>query len=405
MKSDLRTSDHSVQPLIDALSVSLGRAVLFDDPTLTPLAHSRQWDVDAVRSQSILARGVSPQIRDALLSHGIGDATDLVHTEGDPNLGMEQRICMPVRRGGELLGYLWVLDHEADLGDTDLARLRQAAAEIALLVDGGRDRNVADEADLFVRLRSSEAEVRAEAAEAARARGVLQDDPVVVCALAILQPREDPMDLARRVIRKLSAGHAIAARAGGRAALVVSLGDPVLRVLPVTEIGAWVGSASVGDVAVGQAAPSSLTAVPAAWRQAEISLHVALSREPPGNVVAWPNLGADRLTAQLPGDALGDVPKGLARLIETEPVLAQTLAAFLDAAGDVKAVSERLSLHRSGLYYRLQRIEAITGLDLHRGDDRLLAHLAMRVATLGRPGDSAVNRLSERGPSVSKDND
>jgi DNA-binding PucR family transcriptional regulator len=62
-------------------------------------------------------------------------------------------------------------------------------------------------------------------------------------------------------------------------------------------------------------------------------------------------------------------------------------------------------LHRSGLYYRLQRIEAITGLDLHRGDDRLLAHLAVRVANLERPGNSAVDRLSERYPSVSKDND
>lgn len=382
MNSDPRASDQSVQSLIDALSVSLGRAVLFDDPTLTPLAHSRQWDVDAVRSQSILARGVTPQIRDALLAQGIEDAEDVVYTEGDPMLGMEQRICMPVRRGGELLGYLWVLDHEVDLGDADLARLRQAAAEIALLVDGGRDRNVADETELFARLRSSRAEIRADAAAAARARGVLQDDPVVVCALAVRQAGEDPMDLARRVIPKLSAGHAIAARAGNHAALVVSLGDPVLRVLPVTEIGAWVGSASVGDVAVGQAAPGSLGGIAAAWRQAEISLQVALSPEPPSNVVAWPNLGADRLTAQLPVDALGDVPKGLERLIETEPVLAQTLAAFLDAAGDVKAVSERLSLHRSGLYYRLQRIEVITGLDLHRGDDRLLAHLALRLANL-----------------------
>jgi hypothetical protein len=70
---------------------------------------------------------------------------------------------------------------------------------------------------------------------------------------------------------------------------------------------------------------------------------------------------------------------GLLHLLRDEPGLAETLAAFLDAAGDVKSAAAALSLHRSGLYYRLQRIEELTGLDLSRGDDRLLAHLAIRV--------------------------
>lgn len=108
-----------------------------------------------------------------------------------------------------------------------------------------------------------------------------------------------------------------------------------------------------------------------------MALRVARSRTPA--VAAWSALGADRLVAQLPAAAMADVPAPLADLVRGDPALVETLAAFLDAGGDVKATAAALSLHRSGLYYRLQRVEELTGLDLSRGDDRLLAHLAIRA--------------------------
>ena len=61
-----------------------------------------------------------------------------------------------------------------------------------------------------------------------------------------------------------------------------------------------------------------------------------------------------------------------------------TLEAFLDAGGDVKATAQVLSLHRSGVDYRMKRIEELTGLVLARGEDRLLAHLAIRAEHLFR---------------------
>jgi len=39
-------------------------------------------------------------------------------------------------------------------------------------------------------------------------------------------------------------------------------------------------------------------------------------------------------------------------------------------------------MHRATLYRRLERVEEITGLDLERGDDRLLAHLGLRLHRL-----------------------
>ena len=49
---------------------------------------------------------------------------------------------------------------------------------------------------------------------------------------------------------------------------------------------------------------------------------------------------------------------------------------------DAKATAAALWPHRTSLYYRLRRIEDLAGVDLSRGADRLLCHLALRLARL-----------------------
>ena len=61
-----------------------------------------------------------------------------------------------------------------------------------------------------------------------------------------------------------------------------------------------------------------------------------------------------------------------------------TLETYLDHAGDVKRTAAELWLHRTSLYYRLRRIEEVAGVDLNRGEDRLLCHVALRLARLQR---------------------
>jgi len=52
---------------------------------------------------------------------------------------------------------------------------------------------------------------------------------------------------------------------------------------------------------------------------------------------------------------------------------------FLDCAGEAQRTAAQLRVHRTTLYYRLNRIEQISGLSLRDGRDRLLAHLALRL--------------------------
>lgn len=366
--------------MVDALSVALGRSVLLDDPELTPLSYSREWDVDAVRSQGVLSRGVSPRVRQALLAQGIATAEEAVPTRRDPELGMEMRICMPVRCGERLLGYLWLLDPEP-LGEKQLDTLREAARELAGHLASAAEQ-IGDDGQLIAALRSPDAAVRGAAVDQAARRGFPRGASVALCLLAAAVPGADPLSAATRTVRRLSVGYAIAGSSDEGSALVLSLEDPVVRPRRVAAIAEWVQDGAAEEVLIGQSGRATLHSVDQAWREARIALKVARRGYPKRKFASWGELGADRLVAQLPEAARENLPKPLAHLIEAEPELARTLETFLDRGGDVRRSAEELALHRSGLYYRLRRIEEVAELDLDDGDDRLLAHLALRARGL-----------------------
>jgi len=51
-------------------------------------------------------------------------------------------------------------------------------------------------------------------------------------------------------------------------------------------------------------------------------------------------------------------------------------------AGQAGRTAAELGIHRQTLYYRLSRVEQLTGLDLDDGEDRLLLHMALKGARL-----------------------
>jgi DNA-binding PucR family transcriptional regulator len=62
--------------------------------------------------------------------------------------------------------------------------------------------------------------------------------------------------------------------------------------------------------------------------------------------------------------------------------LARTAEVFLDCAGQAGRTATALGIHRQTLYYRLGRVEQLTGLDLDDGEHRLLLHMALKSARL-----------------------
>lgn len=70
------------------------------------------------------------------------------------------------------------------------------------------------------------------------------------------------------------------------------------------------------------------------------------------------------------------------RASDVDPELVETLRVFLETHGAHRASASRLGIHRQTLVARVRRIEDLTGLSMHRADDRAAAWLALRAAAV-----------------------
>ena len=130
---------------------------------------------------------------------------------------------------------------------------------------------------------------------------------------------------------------------------------------------------------------SALGEASAACRQAALAALCARAQPGLGPVAAFDELGSWALVADLWSRAEHPEPPSQITALAAHrrgDQLIEALEGLLDHGGDVAEAAKRLNMHRATLYRRLERIEQITGLDLERGDDRLLAHLGLRVLRL-----------------------
>jgi DNA-binding PucR family transcriptional regulator len=63
-----------------------------------------------------------------------------------------------------------------------------------------------------------------------------------------------------------------------------------------------------------------------------------------------------------------------------DPMLADTLRAYLDEFGDVAATARRLHVHPNTVRYRIRRIEKLLTISLSEADERLVLALSLRAA-------------------------
>lgn len=390
--------EEPAQAIVDDLADRLGASILAEDPAERVIAYSaQQGPIDQVRQDCILARAASPAVVEFFSHYGLAEAEGPLRTPSEPQLGLLGRLCVPVRSHRRLLGYLWIIDDAGSLGADAERSALDAARRLALVLEE-QERLASLRSDLVGQLLSESPELVAHAAgvvlerrllpapggcvacvlhagaglEPARAAGVLTEiaaelaTPLVAAdehsAVAIVpagrdRPGRDVVaataDALRRARRRADPGH------DGMLSVVAGVGDP-------------------------QADPSGARD---SHRQARLAARAAAAVPALGGVARWDRLGAYRVLLQLPGATplSGTVdPRLEALLAAGDPELSETLEAYLDLAGDAKATAETLSLHRGGLYYRLAKIERITGCDLHDGGDRLSLHLGLKLARLRR---------------------
>ncbi|MFJ9073793.1 PucR family transcriptional regulator [Streptomyces sp. NPDC102278] len=118
-----------------------------------------------------------------------------------------------------------------------------------------------------------------------------------------------------------------------------------------------------------------------AWAEAAAAARAAAAQPRLGQVARWSAIGPYRLLASLTAGRAQD-PSTRVLLGAAHRELARTAEVFLDCAGQAGRAAAALGIHRQTLYYRLGRVEQLTGLDLDEGEDRLLLHMSLKAARL-----------------------
>jgi DNA-binding PucR family transcriptional regulator len=86
----------------------------------------------------------------------------------------------------------------------------------------------------------------------------------------------------------------------------------------------------------------------------------------------------DEIVAHVAGQTRLVDPR-VRELREQDPMLADTLAAYLDGFGDISAVAQRLHVHPNTVRYRIRRVEKLLSTSLDDPDDRLVLALGLRA--------------------------
>lgn len=384
-----------VHDLLDDIAALVGAPALVEDTAHVLVAYSRHDDPgDPVRASTILGRRAAPEVARWLagLDLGLAAAVGAVRVPGNADLGMQPRVCVPLRRGADLVGYLWFVDPDGEMSPFDLERAEQAGEALVdvlwhgdapvdllpaqtlravLAGEGGPQPRVerlleararAGGGLLVLALAAPDEDRRAplrvrpllgalarHLADLAPLAGVLDGTGVLVCA----EPPADGPDVAARVRRALPlAGHE-------RPACAVGVGDP---------------------------APA-LAGLPVALRTARDALDCCRAVPGLGPVLSWPAAGVLRLAPLLlaEGPGPGADLVGRLRAMSAAPEhehLVRTVETYLDLAGHAQETAAALVLHRTTLYQRLQRFAEVAGVDVRDGGSRTLLHVALKAAHL-----------------------
>jgi hypothetical protein len=334
-----------VQTAVESLAARVESSILIEDVRFQPLWWSAQDAVDGHRLRSIMQRSIHPAALAMVKRLDLARADGPVHTPAVAEADLLARWCLPLRRDSTLLGYLWMLDHDGAVSDDSLrSALETAAIATAYLAETAAESDQRDQrrAELLQLLASSPNQ------EACRE----------LVALERLKP-----------------DRLVVVQAPGRADGWQLAEDLSAHVVPSTYDGATSGApVAIADLHV--------ATYRARMTQRALSAGARLERP------SWDRLGAWHLVVAAPaGLNPASIHPGAQQLAElAKPDLLVTTRTILEMGGDVAKAAAVLHIHRTTLYYRLDRICELTGVDLRTSPDRFDLQMALRLAAFREVG-------------------
>lgn len=373
--------------------------VVIEDPGNKVLAYSpASNDVDELRRLSILARRGPEKYQKLLKESGVYkhlQATEApVHVEANPDAGLRERVAIGIHAGSRVMGYIWLQEGAEPLAaNTDRIMVGAARHAAIELVRHRNEQSQSMREDRVSSLLSGTAQVHSQAQSA----GIDPSKPAALILISAggLSQSAAGLQLRRGELSKVASIHAAAYRPG---AVVGALGmetaiilpdlDP-LKSLPAVNrlVNTIVRDATTHlhfqvQAAVGPIVPR-LDALHATLDHVRSVLKV-MEATPTVRVASYSDVETTVLTKELLELLESRTTlrhEGIARLCTRYPEFALTLLTYLEFFGDVNRCAEELAVHRNTVHYRLRRACEVAGLNLHSADERLLAHLQIRLWT------------------------
>jgi DNA-binding PucR family transcriptional regulator len=317
----------------------------------------------------------------------------------DPQAKREQMLRRALREGGpvreagrliaiaspaaDVFGVLALIDPAQQAGEQEQIAIEHGATVLAMEL--ARLRSLAEtelriRRDLVDELLSGTEESSALARAQALGHDLEKPHRVVVVEGNGRVHDSDAFFLAvRRVARQLHAGTLLIAR--GESVVVLSEADldwEKFRALVITELGGGRCRLGVGDYCHG---PGDF---PRSYREAQLALRMQRVAKAEDQTTSYADLGVYRILAEVENPTAVErfVRLWLHSLLEYDERkgsdLVHTLSRYLECGGSYEATATQLSVHRSTLKYRLQRIREISGHDLTNPDTSFNLQLATR---------------------------
>jgi DNA-binding PucR family transcriptional regulator len=361
------------------------------------LAYSASNDeADELRRLSILGRAGPPEHLKWIGQWGIFDALrssgEVVRVAERPELGLRPRLAIGIhqppaaaRRPPVFAGTIWVQQGSQPLADDAEEMLRGAAVLAARIMFrlAARPSTHARRVQQLVGLTDGES---FDVAAIARELGLAAD------GAAALIGWDTPETGARHP--RLADVLALSASAFRRDAQVASHGSRIYVLLPQTQarsVTSWVRG-TIGalrtelgvELRAAIAAPvAGLAEVGAA--RTEVDRVLDSAERHPVSIGQVTSLAEARTTVLL--DEIVTLVGTDERLVDPrirdlrarDPMLAETLRAYLDSFGDIGAAARSLQVHPNTVRYRVRRIEKLLSTSLSDPEVRLLFSLGLRV--------------------------
>ena len=131
-----KESFDSLEKLADVIGTVLARPITIEDAHHRLLSYStHDQETDQARISTIIGRRVPEKVINSLWKHGVmqrlANSANPVRVSAIDAVGLGNRVAISVRKDGEILGYIWVIEEQQRLDEDQILHLQQAAIAVS----------------------------------------------------------------------------------------------------------------------------------------------------------------------------------------------------------------------------------------------------------------------------------